>query len=72
MWCGGFGRQTEESKAEVVWACQKKRGRSNACMDKSCRVGGGGKENGEKAQEDLEAGSEGGPETFEYQGRYGR
>ena len=28
-------------------------------------------ETGEKAQEDLEAGSGGGPETFEYQGRYG-
>ena len=72
MWCGGFGRQTEESKAEVVCACQKKRGRSYTCMEKSCRVGGGEKENGEKAQKDLEPGSEGGPETFEYQGRYGR
>ena len=50
----------------------KKRGKSYTCMEKSGRVGGSGKENGEKALVDLETGSERGPETFEYQGRYGR
>ena len=41
-------------------------------MEKSCRVEGAKNGNGEKAWEDLEAGSGGEPETFEYQGRYGR
>ena len=29
MCCEGFGRQSWESKVEVVWAFQKKRGRSH-------------------------------------------
>lgn len=43
-----------------------------AYIEKSCKAGGGGKETGRKAEEDLEVGSGGGPETSDYQGRYGR